>query len=186
MTKKSIEYYMGLPYKVEVYPDEEGKGYAALIPDLPGCMTSADSLAELWPMIEDAKRLWLEVALEDGIPINEPKPVEEEQFSGKFVLRLAKTLHRQLAHRAEEEGVSLNSLVVTLINQSMGVWYANREQLRVSTGMYQLPGEFVTIPWSEYEIRKSKQMVAEPISTGWNLENVPVHQMMEGKGKYAS
>jgi antitoxin HicB len=128
MTRKSIEYYMRLPYKVEVYPDEEGKGYAALIPDLPGCMTSADSLAELWPMIEEAKRLWLEVALEDGIPINEPKPVEVEQFSGKFVLRLAKTLHRQLAHRAEAEGVSLNSLVVSLISQAMGIWLADHGQ----------------------------------------------------------
>jgi antitoxin HicB len=185
MTRKSIEYYMGLPYKVEVYPDEEGKGYAALIPDLPGCMTSADSLAELWPMIEEAKRLWLEVALEDGIPINEPKPVEVEQFSGKFVLRLAKTLHRQLAHRAETEGVSLNSLIVSLINQAMGFWYTGREQFEFCQEVYQLPEKFVPIPWDEYVIQKINQPVAEPKPSEWKLEKTPVHILMEGKGTYA-
>ncbi|MGB7538236.1 MAG: type II toxin-antitoxin system HicB family antitoxin [Anaerolineales bacterium] len=185
MTRKSIEYYMGLPYKVEVYPDEEGKGYAALIPDLPGCMTSADSLAELWPMIEDAKRLWLEVALEDGIPINEPKPVEVEQFSGKFVLRLAKTLHRQLSHRAEAEGVSLNSLVVTLINQSMGSWYARYDQFKAYDEVYPLPGKIFPIPWDDYVIQKTNQPVVEPKPAGWTLEKAPMRPIMEGKGKYA-
>jgi predicted HicB family RNase H-like nuclease len=145
MTNKSIEYYMALPYKVEVYPDKEGKGFAALIPDLHGCMTSADSLAELWPMVEEAKRLWLEVALEDGIPIAEPKPVEVEEYSGKFVLRLAKTLHRQLAHHAEEEGLSLNSLVVSLITHALGVWYGDHEINRTSGDIYKLTSESIPI-----------------------------------------
>jgi antitoxin HicB len=185
MTRKSIEYYIGLPYRVELYPDEEGKGYAALIPDLPGCMTSADSLAELWPMIEEAKRLWFEVALEDGIPIAEPKPVNEEKFSGKFVLRLAKTQHRQLAHRAEEEGVSLNSLVVSLINQAMGIWFAGHGQSEISFKPHQSPMEIGPFRWLESETQPVKQSAKNPIEAGWKLGDFPMKQVMEGKGKYA-
>ena len=48
MTKKDIGYYMGLPYKVEVYPEPDGSGYTAVIPELPGCMTCADNLEEIW------------------------------------------------------------------------------------------------------------------------------------------
>ena len=37
-----------------------------------------------------------------------PDPIEESQYSGKFVLRIPKTLHARLAMEAEKEGVSLN------------------------------------------------------------------------------
>ena len=48
MTEKSIEYYMNLPYRIEIYPEPDERGYTALIPELPGCMTCADTLEELW------------------------------------------------------------------------------------------------------------------------------------------
>ena len=68
---------MSLPYRVEIYPEEDGGGYTAKIPDLPGCMTCADTLDELWDMIAEAKELWLEVALADGDYVPEPSPIEE-------------------------------------------------------------------------------------------------------------
>jgi antitoxin HicB len=66
MSRKDLEYYVNLPYRVEIYPEEDDGGYTAIIPDLPGCMTCADTLNELWKMIEDAKSSWLEAALEEG------------------------------------------------------------------------------------------------------------------------
>ena len=54
-----------LGYRVEVaYIKEEG--FFAKVPSLPGCITSADTMAELIEMIEDAMCLWIQVALEDG------------------------------------------------------------------------------------------------------------------------
>ena len=122
MAKKTLEHYMALPYRVEVYPEEDGSGYTAIIPDLPGCMTCADTLAELWAMIEEAKQLWLEVALEDGDHIPEPRPVEVHEYSGKFVTRIPRSLHRQLAQRAKAEGTSLNQLVLSLLAEGAGRW----------------------------------------------------------------
>ena len=62
-------------YRVEIYPEPDGSGYTAILPDLPGCMTCAPTLPELWEMVDDIKRLWLEVALEDGDYIPEPTPI---------------------------------------------------------------------------------------------------------------
>jgi predicted HicB family RNase H-like nuclease len=90
-------------------------------------MTSADTLEELWDMIREAKELWLEVALRDGDYIPEPPPIEAEEYSGKFVIRLPRSLHRQMAHRAEQEDTSLNQLVVMLLSEGMGRW-AERER----------------------------------------------------------
>lgn len=124
MIEKSIEYYTSLPYRIEIYPEPDGSGYTALIPELPGCMTCADTLKELWDMIEEAKRGWLEISLEDGDYIPEPAPVEVEEYSGKFVVRLPTSLHRQLAKRAEQEKTSLNQLIVMLLAEGIGRWSA--------------------------------------------------------------
>ena len=122
MTEKNIEYYMSLPYRIEIYPEPGGSGYTALIPELPGCMTCADTLEELWSMIEEAKRGWLEISLEDGDYIPEPAPIEVEEYSGKFVVRLPTSLHQQLAMRAKQEKTSLNQLTVMLLAEGMGRW----------------------------------------------------------------
>jgi antitoxin HicB len=70
--KKDLAYYMTLKYVVEIHPNQSGPGFAALIPLLPGCMTQGDTLEEIWKNLKEAKELWLEVALEDGMEIQEP------------------------------------------------------------------------------------------------------------------
>jgi len=40
---KSLDYYMGLPYTIEIIPDEDEGGYVARISELPGCLTQADT-----------------------------------------------------------------------------------------------------------------------------------------------
>jgi len=49
-----------------------------------------------------------------------PVPNSGGVASGKFVARVPKTVHAQLATRARAEGVSLNALVLTLIAQGLG------------------------------------------------------------------
>jgi antitoxin HicB len=130
MKNKSLDYYLGLPYKVDIYPEEDGSGYTAVIPDLPGCITSADTINELWEMVDEAKALWLEVALAENTFIPDPTPVAEEEYSGKFVIRLPQSLHRQLSIRAEKENTSLNQLVVMLLSEGMGRWKESYIQAR--------------------------------------------------------
>ena len=80
-----VEDYLSLPYTIEVTQDESDgyTGWFAKIEELPGCMTQADTFDELGEMIDDAKRAWIESALEDGIEV--PLPSKSVGFyTGKF------------------------------------------------------------------------------------------------------
>jgi antitoxin HicB len=122
MTEKTLAYYLSLAYPVRVYPEPDGSGFTAEVIDLPGCITCADTLDELWEMVEDAKRGWLELALTDGDPIPEPStPPLEEEWSGKFTVRIPRSLHRKLAEQAGREGVSLNQFVATSLAETVGL-----------------------------------------------------------------
>jgi antitoxin HicB len=75
MTLKTIEYYLAVPYTIELTPDEDGYWFAE-IPLLPGCMTQGETRIDVLEMIDDAKRLWLETAIAENIPIPEPELVK--------------------------------------------------------------------------------------------------------------
>ncbi|MFM6612964.1 MAG: type II toxin-antitoxin system HicB family antitoxin [Dolichospermum sp.] len=49
--------------------------WGAYVPDLPGCVSIGDTLAEVEENIKEAIELYLEVSKEDGKPI--PKPSTE-------------------------------------------------------------------------------------------------------------
>jgi antitoxin HicB len=126
-----IDYYMNLPYRIELIRDEDG--WFASIPELPGCISQGVTAEEAVEMIRDAQRLWLQVALEDGDPIPEPH-ADEHSYSGKFNVRVPKDLHRWLAQEAERDGVSLNQLVVSILSRARGT----REVKQHSPGVTKL------------------------------------------------
>jgi antitoxin HicB len=126
MVTKNVDEYLKLPYTIEAIYDE-GEGFAgwfARVAELPGCMTQASSFKELGEMIHDAMRAWIEVSLEDGVEI--PLPRQREEYSGKFVVRVPKSLHRQLVEEAERQGVSLNAYVNVALAKSVGVQTVER------------------------------------------------------------
>ena len=71
-----------------------------------GCMSHGDTYVEAFENIREAMKGWIEAKLENGFTV--PDPADETLYSGKFVLRIPKTLHARLAQEAEKEGVSLN------------------------------------------------------------------------------
>ena len=70
---KSLDYYLALPYTIQLTPDIDGYWFAE-IPLLDGCVTNGENQADALLMIEDAKRAWLTTALEIGLAIPEPEP----------------------------------------------------------------------------------------------------------------
>ena len=116
-TKKTINYYLSLPYRLEIIPDTVEGGYGARYPELPGCITCAETIEEVIKNAEDAKIVWLEAALEDGVEI--PKPIETadlSDYSGQFKLRIPRSLHRSLSIHAKEEGISMNQYCLYLLS----------------------------------------------------------------------
>jgi predicted RNase H-like HicB family nuclease len=69
---KDIEYYMNLKYRMEIIEDQDEGGYVAYYPELPGCMTCAETVEETITELQDAKREWITAMLEDGMDIAEP------------------------------------------------------------------------------------------------------------------
>ncbi len=108
---KTLEYYMGLPYRLEIVPDEAEGGYVASYPELRGCLTTGESVESAAANAEDAKREWLAAAIEDGCEIPEP----QDEYSGQFKLRIPKSLHRDLALHARREGISMNQYCLYLL-----------------------------------------------------------------------
>ena len=122
MSKKDLSYYTSLPYKVEITPEEDGTGFNASIPDLKGCVAFGETVEEAYQIIAEIKQTWIEIALEQGWQIPEPTSVELKEYSGKFNVRLPRSLHRKLAELAKVESTSLNQLVVTFLAEGMGKW----------------------------------------------------------------
>ncbi|MBR2883251.1 MAG: toxin-antitoxin system HicB family antitoxin [Clostridia bacterium] len=114
---KDLDYYMGLNYRVEYFAEEEGTGYVFHCPELPGCITCAETIVEGIAMLEDAKKSWFIACLEDGVEI--PHPTSLEDYSGQFKLRIPKSLHKELAERSKKEGVSMNQYCVYLLSHSV-------------------------------------------------------------------
>ena len=112
---KTLEEYMKLPYKLELVEDTDEGGFVASYPDLKGCITCGETAEKAVEMARDAKRAWLEAAIEDGYII--PEPNSDELFSGQFKFRLPKSLHRSLSENAKKEGVSMNQYCIYLLTK---------------------------------------------------------------------
>ena len=100
-------------YPMTLRRSEEDDAWIAEVPDLPGCMADGPTEVEAIRAAEKAVHLWVAVAHKEKRSI--PPPSEAAPASGKFVVRVPKSLHRRLQWLARQEGVSLNQLVVSLL-----------------------------------------------------------------------
>lgn len=112
MKKSRVAY----PFEVRPLSKEEGGGYSIYFPDLPGCWSDGATPEDAIENGRDALQSWLAVAQEFGDGI--PRPFSA--VSGRFVQRVPRSLHARLIARAKAEGVSLNTLVVSLVSQGIG------------------------------------------------------------------
>lgn len=112
-----VEALASLPWSREVLVDEDG-GYVARIPELDGCFADGDSPAQAVSRLEDVLRDWLAIALEEEREISEPRSRTQE-YSGRFSVRVPKSLHRRLSEQAEAEEASLNQYLAVLLGQAL-------------------------------------------------------------------
>lgn len=111
--ENQISEILNRPYTWMVTREEDGR-YSAKVLELPGCVAQGDSRTEALENLNDAAHDWVRGALEDGFSI--PEPADQELASGKFLLRLPRSLHAKLQLLAERDGVSLNQHVVSVLS----------------------------------------------------------------------
>lgn len=113
---KTLNEYLNLPYRMEIVEDQTEGGFVVSYPDLPGCITCGSTIEEAIRNSKEAKAVWLEAALEDGIEIYEPDSLD--RYSGQFKLRIPRSLHRSLAEHSKREGISMNQYCVYLLTKN--------------------------------------------------------------------
>lgn len=99
-------------FEIIIEPNEEG-GFYARIPDIPSIFTGGITEIEALKNAKTAIMEYIEICEKDGLPVPQPR-------SGKFNVRVPKNLHRELVRKAQEEGVSLNQMVIYLLSRSIG------------------------------------------------------------------
>lgn len=106
------------PFEVRPLTEAEGGGYLISFPDFAECISDGASVEEAIENGRDALKATIAALKARKLPI--PSPNSGGIASGKFVARVPKTVHAQLAARAKAEGVSLNALVLTFLAQGLG------------------------------------------------------------------
>lgn len=106
------------PFLVRPLSREEGRGYLIEFPDFPGVISDGETPEEAIRNGRDALKAALLTMQEFGDPI--PRPSQGRSASGQWRQRVPRSLHARLVARARQEGVSLNTLVTTLIAEGLG------------------------------------------------------------------
>lgn len=121
--KKNLSYYLNLSYPIEIVkiPDDEGGGYSACIPFLGrnAFISDGETIEEAIKNLEIIKEENFTRMLQKGIPIPEPQEQKEDEFSGKFLVRVPKELHKELVRNANKNGISLNQFVQYVITKGL-------------------------------------------------------------------
>ncbi len=109
MTLKSDRY----TYRITWSPDDQE--YVGLCVEFPRLSWLAESPEA---SLDGIRKIVAEV-VQDMSSKGEspPLPLSSKKFSGKFVVRIPPNVHRQLAIKAAEEGISLNRLISAMLTK---------------------------------------------------------------------
>ncbi len=125
------------PFQITELSEDDGGGFLVTFPDLPGCMSDGDTIEEARQNASEALGDWLAAREKLGKPIPLPSPpIATHEYSGKYVQRLPKSVHAQLANRADREGISLNQLAAAYITAGLASNFVADEILIIDHGQH--------------------------------------------------
>jgi antitoxin HicB len=116
------------PFEIRPLSEEDGGGYLINYPDFSECFSDGETVEETLENGRDALRAVVEALEAKGLPV--PEPSSGGTFSGRFVLRVPRSVHAHLAERATAEGVSLNTLVLAFVAEGLGPRHRSRPVAR--------------------------------------------------------
>lgn len=108
------------PFVIKSLDESDGGGFLIEFPDLPGCMADGETIEQTISEGKKALNAWIETAKHLKRDIPEPNSYLAENFSGKYLQRLPKSLHAELSKKADYEGISINSLALSYIAKGLG------------------------------------------------------------------
>ncbi|MCD8286843.1 MAG: type II toxin-antitoxin system HicB family antitoxin [Clostridia bacterium] len=115
----SLEEYLSLHYPVQITEDPDEGCFIVSCPDLPGCLTSGETLDEAITNAIAARCRWLAAAYSQGIPIREPGTAQPDVAC--LTLSISRSLHRLLSKRARTAGMTISQYCVDLLSRASTV-----------------------------------------------------------------
>lgn len=106
------------PFEIRPLSKEEGGGYLISFTDFSECISDGETVEEAFQNGLDALEETIAALESMNLPV--PEPGSGGSYSGKFVQRVPKSIHARLVMRARQEGVSMNSLVTSMLAESLG------------------------------------------------------------------
>lgn len=112
-------------YRMEIYQLETtaGKEWAVEFPDLKGCCGGGSTIEEAIADAQENKEAYIADLIEEGKKLPVPTTKDDSQYSGKFTVRMSKSLHRKVAERADAEQISMNQF----ISEAIAVYLGERQ-----------------------------------------------------------
>lgn len=118
----ALAHYLELPYQLDVRSERDGERirWTATVEELPGCTSGGETADEALAGLRAAMESWLTAAIAEKREIPQPgqdagKSRASHSYSGRFLVRMPKSLHEELARAAEKEQISLNRLVTDVL-----------------------------------------------------------------------
>lgn len=108
-------------YPIAVEPGTGSHAYGVVVPDLPGCFSAGDTLEEALDNAKEAIELWLEVAIDEGAAIPEPRSLAELQRKREFkgwTWAVVAVDIAALSDKTERINITLPSRVLRRIDQA--------------------------------------------------------------------
>jgi len=118
MNRTNLKELLRRPYSRLIVSDEETGRFTAEMVEFSGCFAEGDTIEEAARNLEEAAESWMLAVIERGQEI--PEPTGDNEYSGKFVVRVPRSLHSRCALYARQEGVSLNQFFVYALAQHTG------------------------------------------------------------------
>jgi len=97
---------------------EAGGTYSAEILEFPGCSSRGATPAEAYANLEREAEVWLTKWLAQGKEA--PRPLNNSATSGRFALRLPKSLYVRASQAAARDRVSLNQYIANAVAERVG------------------------------------------------------------------
>jgi predicted RNase H-like HicB family nuclease len=102
-------------YSFNVLWSDEDNSFLATIREFPGLTAFGDTPEEAISEARIAAEGFIEVIRERGMEL--PSPIKAKRYSGQLRLRLPVSLHEQLSKESENENVSLNTYIISLLSE---------------------------------------------------------------------
>lgn len=169
-----ITYYLDQPYTKVLRRDDEGD-VIATIAEFDGCMAHGSDDSEALRNLREAQADWIEAALAAGQDIPVPE-VEGDLPSGKFVVRVPRSLHQKLNKLAKKDDVSLNQLVVMAAAEHVARRESRGEMMRAAIDAWRGPAP---VKWKRSDD-------ASAAKTGEYLEQLKEHGAVAAEDRHPS